>query len=112
MQYIFKDVCTKQPGEEGGGSTLKVGKLNEMLDTLVEKPKLEEKAEVLRALIHMTTPEQMMFITHIILGDLKVCRRLDDCVRGCVRVCMCVHACAHVCMSVRACVCAPMCVCV
>ena len=72
LQYIFKVFCTKNYGEGGGDKTLKVGQLNLLLDSLVEKPKVEEKADILRELMHLTTAEQMKFIVHIILGDLKV----------------------------------------
>lgn len=66
-QYLFTAFCAKQPGD----ATLKVGQLNGMLDELVGKNKLEEKAEVLRSLMRITSALQMRYIVSLILGDLK-----------------------------------------
>ena len=78
VQYIFQVFCGKRPGDDTD-KALKVGELNALLDKLADRTKLEEKAEVLRALMQQTTPLQMKFITHIILGDLKA-RLASNCI--------------------------------
>ncbi|KAK9791616.1 hypothetical protein WJX73_000051 [Symbiochloris irregularis] len=71
-KYIFRQVCLKQASKKGEAYTMKVGRLNELLDQLAHEGKHEDKAIVLRRLTQLTTPLQMRFITLIILGDLKV----------------------------------------
>ncbi|KAK9809528.1 hypothetical protein WJX73_008973 [Symbiochloris irregularis] len=46
-KYIFRQVCSMQASKEGEAYTLKVGRLNELLDQLAHEGKHEDKAIVL-----------------------------------------------------------------
>lgn len=71
MQELFISACRKQP-EDPGRKDLKLSHVNDRLDELMRDDSREGKKHTLQWLINHTTPDQMMWLVRIILGDLKV----------------------------------------
>ena len=71
VQYLFSKSCGKQPNTPAANE-LKVRDVNQRLDELVAAEGTEDKVKVLTWLVHHTTPDQMKWITQIILKEMKV----------------------------------------
>ena len=70
MQYLFRKYCGKTEGTEAARQ-LTIGQVNEKLDEISNIDGQAPKAEILSWLLQHTAPNQMKWIVHIILKDLK-----------------------------------------